>query len=69
MTDREMKALGELLTAHKERILRPVAKYLAVLYSGGQATKIANLCDEELDPSGNLLGWVREEATALKNAQ
>lgn len=27
--------------------------------------KIARLCDEEIDRSGNLLGWLREAASSL----
>lgn len=37
------------------------AKYLVPLYKKDQAG-IARLCDEELDRSGALLGYLREEA-------
>src|SRR4051812_20051776 len=41
--------------------LRCVAKGLVPLYRN-DPVEIARLCDEELDRTGNLLGWLREEA-------
>jgi hypothetical protein len=54
-----------LLAEEKQRLFRPFARYLAPLYEK-DPTAIARLCDEELDQYGNLLGWVREEAAALR---
>jgi hypothetical protein len=42
------------------------ARWLAPQYLENEL-KIANLCDETLDRSGALLGYVRHEATLLKN--
>ena len=40
------------------------ARYLAPLYVD-DALKIAKLCDEELDPTGSLLGYVRDEVARI----
>lgn len=46
---------------------RNFARYLAPHYLRDYA-EIARLCDEELDRSGALLGYVREEAGKLTGA-
>lgn len=50
---------------------RELAKRLAPLYVKDELIKvdyvsIAKLCDDVLDRSGNLLGYVREEAFAMR---
>jgi hypothetical protein len=42
-----------------------VVGVLAHLYQAGAGAQVASLCDEELDPSGALLGRVRERVYAL----
>lgn len=59
-------AFESLLAEEKKRLFQPIARYLARRYIEGDAVEIARLCDEELDPTGNLLGWVREEAGLLR---
>lgn len=56
-----------LLAEEKKRLFTPLVCYLAQRYNDGEAVDIANLCDDRLDPTGNLLGWVREEAGKLRN--
>jgi hypothetical protein len=59
--ERIQRAFEALLAEEKRRLFAPVASYLAPLYKN-DPVKIAQLCDERLDPTGNLLGWVRIEA-------
>jgi hypothetical protein len=47
------------------RLRRNFAKFLAPMYVEDHR-RIANLCDDELDQTGNLLGYVRDEAMKLK---
>jgi hypothetical protein len=54
----------ELATVRKTALLK-VADGLAPLYEKDRVA-IARLCDEVMDPTGNLLGWVRQ--AAMKNA-
>lgn len=57
------------LEAHKDdadKLRRNFAKYLAEYYKDSPV-EVAALCDEQLDRSGALLGYVREEAALLDN--
>jgi hypothetical protein len=47
------------------KLRKNYACYLASMYNSFP-TRIAEICDTELDPTGELLGYVREEAAALK---
>ena len=47
------------------KLRRNFAKYLSKLYLANQV-EIARLCDEELDRSGILLGYVREESAKVR---
>ncbi len=60
-------AVAEILMLEKKRLFRPLAVWLAEKYEKGESAEIARLCDEQLDTTGNLLGWVREEAGKLRN--
>lgn len=60
--------IRQIQEEERERFKRELAKRLAPLYKGDEWVKIghlgiATLCDEVLDPTGNLLGFVREEAS------
>lgn len=55
------EAVIKFARTEREIALRRIAKGLVPLYRTSQA-ETARLCDEDLDPTGNLLGWLREEA-------
>ena len=52
----------------RKAALWPIAKWLAKRYATGEQVEIARLCDEELDCTGNLLGWVRDAVLAEKES-
>jgi hypothetical protein len=56
-----MKEIGYLQAMERHFI-----SYLAERYKTGEAFDIARLCDETLDPSGRLLGRVRDVARGVK---
>lgn len=51
-----------------EKYRRELAERLAVFYSDNPLL-VANICDECIDRSGNLLGWVRDAAARTTNAR
>jgi hypothetical protein len=55
-----IEAFGRALFEEKKRLFAPLVQHLADRY-GAQSAEVAKLCDEQLDPTGNLLGWVRNE--------
>ena len=54
--------LERLKTAEK------IAQRMALCYSN-RPTEVAQACDDTIDRSGNLLGWVRDVASANKQQQ
>jgi hypothetical protein len=60
-------ALAHAAAEARRATLRRVAKGLVPLYRN-DPVEIARLCDEELDRTGNLLGWLREEAALASPA-
>lgn len=64
---RDWKELAKQVQIGEADLLRRrFAKYLAPAYLENPL-KIANICDEELDCTGTLLGFVRDEARQLKS--
>jgi len=47
------------------KLRRNFAKYLATDYLENPL-RIADICDTQIDPTGKLLGYVREEAEQLR---
>ncbi len=61
--EKAREALG-LVMGESRKLRRNFAKYLAEYYEDSPV-EVAALCDEQLDRTGELLGYVREEAAAL----
>ena len=60
----ELAAKDEALK-DAEKLRRNVARYFASAYRVDPVF-VAEICDEQIDRTGTLLGYVREEAAALK---
>ena len=58
-------SLTEYRNGEAKTLRKNFAKYLAPIYEKDR-TAIAILCDEQLDKTGNLLGYVREEAETIR---
>ena len=58
-------SLREYRNGEAKTLRKNFAKYLAPIYEKDR-TAIAILCDEQLDKTGNLLGYVRKEAEAIR---
>jgi hypothetical protein len=65
-TDGEWRAIEAHHLRTIEALRRNFARYLAPLYREDDV-EIARLCDEELDQSGALLGYVRDAARNRAN--